>query len=227
MSDLNHYFINRKLTRGKLMEFLNEYRTDGYTLDIGCGDQLYKELFPNSICVDIDGNRNPDVIADVHNMNQLWDNVFDCILCTEVLEHCYDPWRAADEMFRVLKPNGILLVSTRFVYPLHDTPQDYYRFTKYGLKHLFRNYHLLELREEAAPIETMGILYQRLAFQTELKKPFSRLLWFFLAEFYGRKRKKLIQYGNLRHAGKPENIITSGYYMALQKPEPNGGMGTP
>lgn len=226
MNDLNNYFINRKLTRGKLVDFLRKYRSDGYTLDIGCGDRLYKELFPNSICVDIDKNREPDVIADIHHMYQFKDDTFDCILCTEVLEHCYAPWKAADEMFRVLKPGGILLLSTRFVYPLHDTPRDYYRFTKYGLEQLFRNYRLLELREEAAPVETLGILYQRLAFQTRTKIPFPRLLWFLLAEFYGRKRIKLRQYGNLRHVGEPENVLTSGYYMALQKPKQNMGVRT-
>lgn len=162
MNDMNYYFINRKLTRGKLVNFLRKYQSDGYTLDIGCGDRLYKELFPNSICVDIDKNREPDMVSDIHYMYQFQDNTFDCILCTEVLEHCYAPWKAADEMFRVLKPGGILLLSTRFVYPIHDTPWDFYRFTKYGLKQLFRNYRLLELWEEAAPVETMGILYQRL-----------------------------------------------------------------
>lgn len=219
MNDLNHYFINRKLTRHKLVDFLQSYRTDGYTLDIGCGDRMYKELFPNSICVDIDKNRKPDMIVDVHHMEVFADNTFDCILCTEVLEHCYAPWIAADEMFRVLKPGGILLLSTRFVYPLHDTPYDYYRFTKYGLKMLFNNYRILELREEAAPEETMGVLYQRLAFQTKTKLPFLRLWWFLVAEVYGRKQTKLRQYGNLHHIGEPENILASGYYMALQKPE--------
>lgn len=219
MNDLNHFFINNKLTRGKLIAFLQDYQSDGYTLDIGCGNQQYRDIFPNSVCVDIDENRCPDLVADIHRMFQFANDTFDCILCTEVLEHCYDPWKAAEEMFRVLKPGGILLLSTRFMYPLHDTPQDYYRFTKYGLMHIFRNFLLLELREESAPLETIGILYQRLAFQTKTKTPFPRLLWFFLAEHYGRKRKRISQYGNLRHTGKSENVFSSGYYLALKKPE--------
>ena len=218
MHDLNHYFINRKLTRNKLRAFLEKYRTDGYTLDIGCGDRMYKELFPNSICVDIDRSRHPDIVADVHHMDVFESGTFDCILCTEVLEHCYAPWKAADEMLRVLKPGGILLLSTRFVYPLHDTPHDYYRFTKYGLKTLFSKYRILEIKEEALPGETMGILYQRLAFQTRTNSQLPRLWWFLLAEIYSKKRTKLHQYGNLRHTGRPEIIMTSGYYMALQKP---------
>lgn len=218
MNDLNHYFINRKLTRRKLVDFLQRYRTEGYTLDIGCGDRMYRELFPNSLCMDMDPDRKPDLVADVHHMDVFADNTFDCILCTEVLEHCYAPWKAAEEMFRVLKPGGILLLSTRFVYPLHDTPHDYFRFTKYGLQMLFHNYRILELREEAAPEETMGILYQRMAFQTKTKLPFLRLWWFLLAEMYARKKKNLSQYGNLRHTGEAENILVSGYYIALQKP---------
>lgn len=219
MNDLNHYFIGRKLTRHKLANFLQRYQTDGYTLDIGCGEQFYKNLFPNSICVDIDKDKNPDIVADIHQMDIFEDNTFDCILCSEVLEHCYAPWKAANEMYRVLKPGGILLLSTRFVYPLHDTPHDYYRFTRYGLEILFSNYRILELQEEATTEETLGILYQRLAFQTETSTPLLRLWWFFLAEIHKKKHLKLLQYGNLRHTGKLDNILVSGYYLALQKPE--------
>ncbi len=219
MNDLNHYFINRKLTRRKLLNFLCDYKTDGYTLDIGCGDQIYKELFPNTFSVDVDQERHPDLVLDIHHMDLFEDEKFDCILCTEVLEHCYAPWKAVEEMFRVLKPGGILLLSTRFVYPLHDTPHDYYRFTKYGLMCLFNQFRIIEIREESSTKETIGVLYQRLAFQTETSLPFLRLWWFLLAELYSKRTSKLRQYGNLQHMGEPENILTSGYYLALQKPE--------
>ena len=139
MKDLNYFFINRKLTRSKLMDFLKKYKSDKYTLYIGCGDQKYRCMFPNSICVDIDEKWKPDIVSDIHDLYQFEDNTFDCILCTEVLEHCHSPWIAADEMFRVMKQGGILLLSTRFIYPLHDAPNDFYRFTKYGLKNIFKN----------------------------------------------------------------------------------------
>lgn len=222
MKDLNSYFINRKLTRKKLYRFLQKYQSSGYTLNVGCGDQLYREMFPNSVCVDIDKSRKPDIVVDIHNMYQFSDNTFDCVLCTEVLEHCLDPQKAADELFRVLKPGGILLLSTRFLYPLHDTPQDYYRFTKYGLLHLFGQFDLIEVLEEASAMETRGILYQRLAFQTQTRTPLSRLRWFLLAELFSRRRKQLRQYGDLRHTGTPENVFTSGYYLAAKKPHSEG-----
>lgn len=219
MKDLNHYFLNRKITRHKLETFLRKYRTDAYTLDIGCGEQPYNHLFPNSIHVDYDNTRKPDVVADIHHLEQFEDNTFECILCTEVLEHCYAPWIAADELFRVLKPGGLLLLSTRFIYPLHDTPTDYYRYTKYGLQQIFRQFHILELQEEAATEETIGIIFQRLAFQTKTKHGFIRLWWFILAELYGQRHHCFCHYGNLRHNGNQENILSSGYYLALQKPK--------
>lgn len=221
MYDLNHYFITKKYTRDKLIRFLRAHRTDGYTLDIGCGNQAYKTLFPNSICADIDPDRHPDVVADLHNLKQFASNSFDCVLCTEVLEHCYDPQKASEEMFRVLKPGGILLLSTRFIFPMHDTPHDYYRFTKYGLQHLFQDFKIIELKEEANSMETMGILYQRLAFQSVTRTVLSRLFWFLRAERCTKKREPLRQYGNLLHTGESEIILTSGYYLALQKPEDN------
>ena len=221
MKDLNYYFINRKLTRKKLSSFLQRYQSSGYTLNVGCGDQFYSAMFPNSVCVDIDERRRPDLVVDVHNMYQFSENTFDCVLCTEVLEHCLNPQKAADELFRVLKPGGILLLSTRFLYPLHDTPQDYYRFTKYGLLHLFSQFELIELQEEASAMETKGILYQRLAFQTQTKTPLARLRWFYLAELYSRRRRQLLQFGDLRHTGTPEIVFTSGYYLAAKKPNPD------
>jgi ubiquinone/menaquinone biosynthesis C-methylase UbiE len=47
---------------------------------------------------------------DIHNI-PFGDNTFDCVVCTEVLEHTLSPFRALNEMHRVLKPNGSLVIS--------------------------------------------------------------------------------------------------------------------
>lgn len=49
--------------------------------------------------------------------------------CTEVLEHCVRPWMIVDQMKAVLKPSGLLIVSTpTYGFPLHRHPIDCYRF---------------------------------------------------------------------------------------------------
>jgi SAM-dependent methyltransferase len=61
-------------------------------------------------------------------------NAFDGVVLTEVLEHCVDPRAAMCEVFRVLKPGGLLLVTSPFLWPDHRTEdyKDYWRFTEQG-----------------------------------------------------------------------------------------------
>jgi len=57
---------------------------------------------------------------------------FDGVVLTEVLEHCTHPALAVSEVFRVLKPSGLLLVTSPFLWPDHRTADypDYWRFTE-------------------------------------------------------------------------------------------------
>jgi Methylase involved in ubiquinone/menaquinone biosynthesis len=63
------------------------------------------------------------------------DDTFDGVVLTEVLEHCTDPVGAVNQVRRVLKPGGLLLVTSPFVWPEHDVAgqyRDYWRFTRHG-----------------------------------------------------------------------------------------------
>jgi SAM-dependent methyltransferase len=69
------------------------------------------------------------------------DNSFDFVMSDQVLEHVEgSPQQAIDETYRVLKPGGIAVHTTCLMQELHEVPQDYWRFTPYGLRYLFRNY---------------------------------------------------------------------------------------
>jgi SAM-dependent methyltransferase len=74
-----------------------------------------------------------DIHGDVLAL-PLDDNSIDGFVLTEVLEHCTDPPRAIREVWRVLKPGGLLLVTSPFVWPEHATAnyRDYWRFTRQG-----------------------------------------------------------------------------------------------
>ena len=62
------------------------------------------------------------------------DGRFDLVISDQVLEHVQcPPIDAVAEMMRVLRPGGLLLVTTCFVNPWHPSPSDYWRFTQEGL----------------------------------------------------------------------------------------------
>jgi SAM-dependent methyltransferase len=65
------------------------------------------------------------------------DASFDSAICTAVLEHLEEPELALRECFRVLRPGGYALYSVPFIWHLHEEPRDFFRYSKYGLKHLF------------------------------------------------------------------------------------------
>lgn len=62
------------------------------------------------------------------------DDCFDGVVCFEVLEHVRDPGCVMNEIRRVLRSGGRAWISMPFIYPLHDAPHDFQRFTAYGLK---------------------------------------------------------------------------------------------
>jgi len=80
------------------------------------------------------GEHHEDVRCDLTRL-PFAANTFDGIVLTEVLEHCIDPPAAMRDVFRVLKVNGLLLVTSPFVWPWHGIDgayQDYWRFTHQG-----------------------------------------------------------------------------------------------
>lgn len=214
--------LTRKITRPRLRAFLKRYAHTGRVLDVGCGAASYRDLFPQTTTLDITAREGVkvDIIADAHDLAQIPDASFDVVLCTEVLEHLHTPERAIAEFHRVLKPQGLLLLSTRFIFPLHDVPGDYYRYTKYGLQHLLKDFQILELQEEASTVETLAVLEQRIGFQCETLwlRPF-KLFWFLLAavtRLFGGIVTR--EYGDIRQQKPEKNILTSGYYVAARKP---------
>jgi len=87
-------------------------------LDIGCGHRKA----PNSICVDIRRTRGADIIAEVCRP-PFKDESIDEIICSEVLEHVDDLVKATEEVHRVLKPGGKVMIKVPHVKSL-DTFRD-------------------------------------------------------------------------------------------------------
>lgn len=62
---------------------------------------------------------------------------FGTIVCLSVLEHCAQPFKMAENLSRLLKPDGRICISAPFAWKFHGYPSDYWRFTHEGIKILF------------------------------------------------------------------------------------------
>lgn len=134
------------LTRSSLLKELKKIAPTikGNILDFGCGSKPYNELFINVseyIGVDIQNeahdhsNENIDVFYDGKHIpfdNESFQNVFS----TEVFEHVPNINESIKEIYRVLKPNGKLLLTTPFSFPEHEMPFDFRRLSHNGIVQL-------------------------------------------------------------------------------------------
>ena len=113
----------------------------GYrVLDVGCGPTPYYPFFADRaseyVGVDVVENPAAELRGPVEDI-PVEDASFDVVLCTQVREHCDDPWRAVAELRRVTAPGGRVLASTHGTWVYHPSPQDYWRWTHTGLERLF------------------------------------------------------------------------------------------
>jgi SAM-dependent methyltransferase len=80
---------------------------------------------------------NVDVVGDAHRLSDHFREPFDIVYSTAVFEHLAMPWLVAEEIAKVLKVGGLLLVETHFSYSSHERPWNFFQFSDMGLKVLF------------------------------------------------------------------------------------------
>ncbi|MBE3141517.1 MAG: class I SAM-dependent methyltransferase [Thermoplasmata archaeon] len=109
---------------------------DSRVLDLG-GNKTNKrgqfDLEKYNLCVvysNLSIVKSPDVQADAAYI-PFADNSFDVVICSELLEHVPNPPDVLSEVYRVLRPGGLLLICVPFLYQIHSDPYDFGRYTDY------------------------------------------------------------------------------------------------
>lgn len=178
--------INTVLLNEKLIQAFPEAK--GKLLDIGCGERPYEKYLKPYITryfgFDINPHKKLDFVSSVDHIAAL-DKSFDSILCTEVLEHLPTPQIAINEIHRILKPGGVLILSAPQEYWLHEEPHDYYRYTKYGLISLLTKNNMFAIKE-VIPIgsgwDILADIFTKMLYLTFIKLPFnSKYLHYFIS----------------------------------------------
>jgi hypothetical protein len=98
-----------------------------------------RPIFPGKkyVGADMREGTGVDVILNLHDIALPSESV-GTFLSLDTLEHVEFPGRACEEAYRILKPNGILVISSTMHHPIHDYPHDYWRFTPEAFKTLLR-----------------------------------------------------------------------------------------
>lgn len=122
-------------------------------LCIGSGGRVLRHM----IALDIAPHENVDVVADAHAL-PFADECLDAVYVSGVSEHLEKPWVAVEEIYRVLKPGGVVSWTAPFLYYNHGVPGDYFRFTRGGIRVLFEKFQELEL--DVNMYQFSSILYQ-------------------------------------------------------------------
>ena len=137
---------------------------NGKLLDFGCGSKPYRNLIDveDYIGLDIENsshnheNEKIDVYYDGLTI-PFPDNTFDSYFSSQVLEHVPNSTGILQEVYRVMKHGGHLLVTVPFVWDEHETPYDFNRWTSFGIKELFsqNNFEIIKLEKSSNYIETI------------------------------------------------------------------------
>jgi SAM-dependent methyltransferase len=128
----------------------------GRLLDVGCGTKPYLEAYSRFVSsytgVDLLRARGNGSKADVYGDAQALpfkDGSFDTVVSFQVMEHVKEPWTMLENINRVLAPGGYLILTVPHMWGLHEIPNDYYRFTEYGLRYLYESAGLDVVKIEA------------------------------------------------------------------------------
>lgn len=146
ISKYTHNWLIRDKNRQVVSEILPYFV--GELLDVGCGNKPYESIIqpqvekyvglehPKSLHL---GNKI-DIYGDACQL-PLGNETFDTVVAFQVMEHLLEPDMFLSEAFRVLRPKGVLVLTTPFMWGIHEAPYDFYRFTIHGLRYLLKKNH--------------------------------------------------------------------------------------
>lgn len=149
------------------IQVLQEKAT-GTVLDIGCASRwvtnhIAESCFYIGLDYPVTGihmyDSRPDVYSDASQL-PFGDQAIDTVILFQTLEHLSRPHEAIAEIHRVLRPGGSLLLTVPFLYPLHDEPFDFTRFTSHGLKVLLEKagFSIDQIQPSVGSAETAGLI---------------------------------------------------------------------
>lgn len=163
---LSHNWLVHKINLQSVLCTLDY--VEGDLLDIGCGKKPYLEVL-NSFVNNYIGFEHPNTLHINNKIDVLGDgcrlpfknNSFDTVVSFQVLEHINEPNKMLAEIHRILKIDKYLILTTPFMWGVHEAPIDYYRYTRYGLNYLLEKngFEVVEIKANSGYWTMAGLRF--------------------------------------------------------------------
>jgi SAM-dependent methyltransferase len=161
-----------------------------------------------------------DIVADAEALSAVIpEGSYDYVVSTSMLEHTLHPWRVLEEVYKVLRPGGILYLSAPWMFPLHGEPHDYWRFSLPCLQGLVRDAGFVEL-ESGSEYSPHAALQMFLRTYLSEVLSFNRSMVFYSLEFLSSWLLYPLGFleGALRLGPRKHYYTDSIFYIVAKKP---------
>jgi SAM-dependent methyltransferase len=129
--------------------------------------------------VDIYGSNSVDIICDAHYL-PLENEHYDGVWIQAVLEHVVEPQKVVAEIYRILKPSGLVYAETPFMQQVHEGAYDFTRFTVLGHRYLFKNFESIDIGGNKGPELVFAWATRYLIWSITRSKNLARLIGLFV-----------------------------------------------
>lgn len=197
--------------------FAAETPKGALVVDAGAGEGNYRGFFKDHLYVGLDlgigdmqwDYSRLDVVGDLSAL-PFRDAAFDGAINIVTLEHVKEPARVMEEIGRVLRPQGRLLVVVPHEWEVHQEPHDYFRYTRHGMRYLLERAGFSDIA-----IEPVGGYFRLLARRLLNGLQFFPGLWMPVAAIFFAPPALLLPL--LDSLDKRRNF-TLGYICTARKP---------
>jgi SAM-dependent methyltransferase len=154
---VSHFQLHNPVAQKNIELLLSDLPSSPLILIVGGGSigqgmsELYEGQTSRVVAFDIYATSNVQLVADGHRI-PFASETFDAVVIQAVLEHVLNPSEIVAEIWRVLKPAGLVYAETPFLQAVHEGPYDFQRFTESGHRWLFREFDLISSGAIGGPL---------------------------------------------------------------------------
>ena len=205
------------ILRGEEYNRLANLKLTGTFLDLGGGRHSEYHKFLSSSeknihTANLEDSGACDFSVDLEKPLAIPSSSYDNVVCLNVLEHIYNFQNVIDESYRILKPKGTYILSVPFLFNIHGSPDDYFRYTKSSLQKMLSDRGFYEIS-----IKEIGRGFFSLVFQVIDGPGFIRIAWlrnFFKKTFVGTD---ILLSRISKNYGRIALRIPLGYFVTAKK----------